>query len=128
VSAPATITSFGTLDTFQSWSDGKPATHQVAPPVNITATYQTSYSLIVSSTAGGTVQVSPSPNASGYYNAGTVVTVTAKPASGYTFTGWAGNLSGTANPQQLTINQPEAVRANFAGIVAPSVVLPSRYR
>jgi hypothetical protein len=62
----------------------------------------------VSPAGGGTI----SP-ASGWYNSGTVVTVSATANSGYQFTGFSGDLSGTTTPQNLTMNGPKSVTANF---------------
>ena len=64
--------------------------------------------------AGGSVTLSP---AGGNYASGTVVSVTANPAIGYAFSGFSGDLSGTANPGSLTVNGPKSVVANF--VTAP---------
>lgn len=66
--------------------------------------------LTASPAAGGTVTANP--NASSYI-AGTVVTLTATAASGYTFAGWSGAVSGTATTTTVTINSNLAVTANF---------------
>lgn len=50
----------------------------------------------------------------GYYVRGTSVQITASPAVGYRFTGFSGALSGTANPQTLTMSGPTTVTATFA--------------
>jgi hypothetical protein len=67
---------------------------------------------------GGTVTIDPDlPK----YPHHTVVTLTATPAVGYTFTGWSGDLSGTANPATLEtqgdIYRYIDVVANFAPTV-----------
>ena len=49
----------------------------------------------------------------GIYNTGTVVTVTASPNSGYTFTNWSGDLTGSVNPTTITINGNKIATANF---------------
>ncbi|HYD43124.1 MAG TPA: pectate lyase, partial [Anaeromyxobacter sp.] len=49
------------------------------------------------------------------YAAGTVVSVTAIPASGATFTGWSGAASGAANPIAITMDAAKALTANFSG-------------
>lgn len=64
--------------------------------------------------AGGSVTLSP---AGGNYASGTVVSVTANPAIGFAFSGFSGDLSGTANPGSLTVNGPKSVVANF--VTAP---------
>ncbi len=47
------------------------------------------------------------------YPAGTVVRLTAVPASGYSFTGWTGCFTSSYNPVDLTINGSLSVVANF---------------
>lgn len=47
------------------------------------------------------------------YEHGTVVELTANPAEGYTFVEWKGDLSGTENPQQITIDQAKEITAVF---------------
>ena len=60
------------------------------------------------------------PNQSSYAS-GTSVTLQATPNSGYTFTGWSGDLTGTTNPATLTMNSNKSVTANFAAV--PSYTL-----
>lgn len=67
-------------------------------------------SITASPAAGGTVTTNP--NASSY-TAGTVVTLTATAASGYTFSGWSGAASGTSTTTTVTVNSNIAVTANF---------------
>ena len=50
---------------------------------------------------------------SGWYNAGAVVAVSAAANSGYQFSGFSGALSGSTTPQNLTLNAPAGVTANF---------------
>jgi uncharacterized repeat protein (TIGR02543 family) len=47
------------------------------------------------------------------YVSGSVVTITPSAASGWTFTGWTGDLSGSANPAQITMTGDKAVTATF---------------
>ncbi|WP_174819951.1 InlB B-repeat-containing protein, partial [Paenibacillus koleovorans] len=68
----------------------------------------TNYNLTVQATNG---TVTPS---GGTYSSGTVVTLTATPNAGYTFTGWSGDLSGSANPATITMNGNKTVTANFS--------------
>ena len=53
------------------------------------------------------------------YLPGTVVTLTATPASGSTFAGWSGACSGTGTCQ-ITMSQAQAVTATFATTLAPA--------
>ena len=73
----------------------------------------TTYSLTVIAT-NGTVTKSPSAAA---YASGTVVSLTAVPATGYQFTGWSGDLTGSANPASITMNSAKNVTANFTAIL-----------
>ncbi|MBI1898179.1 MAG: hypothetical protein HYS04_16840, partial [Acidobacteria bacterium] len=75
----------------------------------------------VSPSGGGTI----SP-ASGWYNSGAVVTVSATANPGYQFSGFSGSLSGMANPQNLTITGTSSVTANFQAVSVPDFSLLSR--
>jgi pectate lyase len=68
------------------------------------------FALTTSVSGSGTV--ARNPNAA-TYPAGTVVTLTATPATGFTFAGWSGDLSGSANPNQIVMNADRSVTANF---------------
>jgi len=87
-------------------------------PRTVTVNWTTQYELVTtaSPSAGGTITRSPG---AAWYNSGTVVRLTAVANTGYLFINWSGNLSGTTNPQNLTMNGPKSVTANFA--VAPPV-------
>jgi len=67
-------------------------------------------SLTASPAAGGSITASPSASS---YASGTVVTLTATPASGYTFTGWSGGASGTSASTTVTITANTSVTATF---------------
>jgi hypothetical protein len=80
--------------------------------------------LSVTASGSGTVTSSPSgidcgAACSAIYPAGTVVTLTATPASGWTFTGWTSGCTGTA-PCVLAANGSVAVNANFAAVPTPA--------
>ena len=47
------------------------------------------------------------------YNSGTVVELTAIPSSGWGFKEWTGDLTGTDNPVQITIDKAKTVKAVF---------------
>ena len=62
----------------------------------------------------------------GWFDAGTSAVITAIPASNYQFTGFAGDLTGTNNPQSLLIDGPKSVTANFSVVnVATTTTLAS---
>ncbi|MDO6388675.1 malectin domain-containing carbohydrate-binding protein [Pontibacter sp. BT731] len=73
----------------------------------------TNYSLTTSTTGNGSVGRSPDQS---NYTAGTEVTLTATPASGYTFAGWSGDASGTTNPLTLTMNSNKNITATFTAV------------
>ena len=81
----------------------------VTPPV----TY--SLSVGVSPSGGGSVSVSP---AGGEYDPGTQVTLTAAPASGYSFVNWTGDVSTVADVNSasavISMDDDYSFTANFA--------------
>jgi len=66
--------------------------------------------LTLNTTGSGSVMLNPP---GGEYNPGTVVTLTATPATGFEFSGWSGDLSGSNNPATLTMNSNKTVTAIF---------------
>jgi len=64
----------------------------------------------VASVGLGTVTLNPP---GGVYNAGTVVTLTASPAAGWEFNDWSGDLSGSTNPETITVDADKNVTATF---------------
>jgi uncharacterized repeat protein (TIGR02543 family) len=106
--------------TFTGWSGGARGTSTtttVTMNANTTVTASftngtSTYTLttVVSPTAGGTITRSPNATT---YTAGTVVTLTATPASGYSFSSWSGGASGTSTTTTVTMNANTSVTANF---------------
>jgi len=90
-----------------NWSGGGAISHTVAPTTNktYTATFTTQYYLTMTHGTGGTV----SPT-SGWKNSGVTVSISATPASGYSFNSWTGtgtgSYSGTNNPASITMGGP----------------------
>jgi hypothetical protein len=110
----------GTQYVFLSWSDGGSQGHTISAPsssTTYTANFTTQYSLTtsVNPPEGGTV----TPSGMNWYNSGQTVSVLAIPSSGYTFSSWSGDLSGSANPASLLMNGPKNVTANFSVEVVP---------
>ncbi len=104
------------------WSDSGTISHSVTTPstaTTYTANFQTQYLLTtaVNPSAGGTI----SPGTE-YVNPGTQASVSATANSGYQFLGFSGALSGTTNPQTVTVNAPAAVTANFGLITQTSLM------
>ncbi|MCB9088786.1 MAG: hypothetical protein H6628_10805 [Calditrichae bacterium] len=69
------------------------------------------YTLSTATVGSGSITVDPSGS---IFDSSAVVTLTALPGPGYTFTGWSGDLSGTLNPQTLTMDFHKSVTATFA--------------
>ncbi len=70
----------------------------------------TNYTLNVSTQGSGAVTKNPT-NAS--YPSGVVVTLTATPANGWYFDHWSGDLAGTNNPVNVTMNSNLVITGNF---------------
>jgi hypothetical protein len=109
--------SAGTRYLWSNWSDGGAISHSVtapASPITYTATFDTYYlvTMGVSPFGAGSISANPS-SADGYFNSGSVVEFTATPNAGCQFANWSGDLTGTANPQTLSMSAPRSVTANF---------------
>ncbi len=104
--------------TFANWTEGgvsisTSATYQLAPLVanrTLVANFLiNTYTLTVNATNG---TVAKNPNQS-IFNYGSTVLLTATASTGYIFTGWSGNASGSANPLSVTMDQNKTITANF---------------
>ena len=80
----------------------------------------TQYNLTTNVVGSGSINLNP---AGGTYSEGTVVTLTATPAAGFEFSGWSGDLSGSANPAALTMNANKTVTAIFTEVQATQFTL-----
>jgi hypothetical protein len=105
----------GTRAVFASWSDAGSISHSItvsASPLVITGNFTTQHQLTTVAGTGGTV----TPAAGSFFDAGTVVNVTATPNSGFNFVNWTGPV---ANPNAaattVTMSAPSTVTANFSG-------------
>jgi GH25 family lysozyme M1 (1,4-beta-N-acetylmuramidase) len=76
-----------------------------------------SYTLLPTVIGNGLLSIEPQTKS---YPAGSTVTVTAKPAAGWEFTGWSGGIAGTANPLALTMNANKSFLATFKKSVDPN--------
>ena len=100
-----------------NWSDGGAASHTIVVigrSATYTAAFTTQYLLTTSVFPASAGSLAVSPASSGYYNAGTNVVLTASPSVGYQFSNWSGDLSGSTNPQSITMNAPHKVTADFS--------------
>lgn len=77
---------------------------------NITATFEIvpTYSLTTNVVGNGSV----TPE-SGTFSEGEAVSITATATAGYVFTGWSGDVSGTANPVNVTMDANKNITATF---------------
>ncbi|MCX7985140.1 MAG: carbohydrate-binding protein [Bacteroidetes bacterium] len=81
------------------------------------------YKLTISTIGRGTVRKYPDAL---YYDAGTVVTITAIPHSTSAFKSWSGDVSGMENPVTLVMNSNKSVIAIFQSLIASTIfVSPS---
>src|SRR5581483_6930335 len=117
--APSPQIGAGTKYTFDNWSDGGAQAHQIliSPALTTeTANFNTSYLLTTAANpaAGGTVSISADQTGdNGYYPAGTNITLTPNPATGYVFSNWTGTTSSSSNPLKFAMNGPISETANF---------------
>ena len=77
--------------------------------VDVTLTKKT-YTLTVNTVGEGTVTKNPDKAT---YNHGEVVQLAANPAENWIFTGWSGDLTGSTNPANITMNSNKTVIASF---------------
>lgn len=111
----------GTRYVYASWSDSGAQSHSITAPssaTTYTATFTTQYQLTTSSNPAPGGIITP---ATTWLNAGTVQAVSAAANSGYQFSGFTGALSGTTNPQNLTMNAAATVTANFSVVSVSDV-------
>jgi uncharacterized repeat protein (TIGR02543 family) len=88
-----------------------------------TAAGGTQYTLATSVSPSGAGSVTANPSQSGYPS-GTQVVLTAASNAGYTFSGWSGGASGTANPLTVTMTGNLSVTANFSAGAQPTNIAP----
>jgi hypothetical protein len=114
-----TLTAYPASDwSFSGWSGGATGsslttTISMNSDINIMAVFtqiETYYTLNMSTNGSGTI--SKSPNLSSYAS-GTIVTLTAAPASAWSFTGWSGDASGSSLSTTVSMNANKNVTAVF---------------
>jgi uncharacterized repeat protein (TIGR02543 family) len=112
---------------FNGWSGACAGTgtcgFTVTGAMNVTATFTTVYTLSVSRSGNGSIAGTPNGefstlidcgrSCSAKFQNGKMVTLTATPAAGVTFTGWTGACSGTVPTCNVTIAADTKVQANF---------------
>jgi len=109
----------GTKTTLTSWSTGDTTASigVVAPTTGITytATFATQYLLTTSANPSSEGSIS----AGGFIDAGTTTSVKATATSSYMLKNFSGDLTGSTNPQNLLMNGPKNVVANFGAAFSP---------
>jgi len=117
-----TVTAVPSLGyTFTNWTEGvtvvsSNAGYQLNMAGNKTlvANFAISAYTLGVTAVNGTVAKTPNQPT---YNSGAIVTLTATPATGYTFTSWSGDATGSTNPLSVTMNANKNITANFTAIV-----------
>src|SRR5439155_4005200 len=71
--------------------------------------------------SSGTVSKNPDQAT---YAPGSTVTLTATPATGYAFSNWSGDASGTTNPLTVTVAANKSITANFVGYQVTVAIAP----
>jgi hypothetical protein len=115
----------GTRAVFSSWSNGGAISQTItvgASPLAITGNFTTQHQLTTVAGTGGTV----SPASGSFFDAGTVVNVTATANSGFSFANWSGPVANaTAAATTVTMSAPATVTANFSALIGVTVNVPA---
>ena len=104
---------------FQSWSGASGTTTTASVVMNsdksVTANFiKKKYTLTTSVEGEGTITEKViKAGAATDYNSGTIVELTATPSAEWLFLEWSGDLTGTDNPKQITIDKAKTVKAVF---------------
>jgi hypothetical protein len=111
---------------FTGWSPGGSLDDPTAPATTVTLnqdlTITASFSpatALLTTLATGSGQVT----GAGTYPLHALATVAAVPAAGERFTGWQGDLAGTANPASLVMDGPRTVTGVFAGLLGQTITV-----
>jgi len=94
-------------------------TENLVIEANFTEVPTVQYDLTVNMSGSGSVTLNPP---GGTYNEGTVVELTATADTGWEFTGWSGDASGSVNPLTMVVDADKYVTAVFVADSAPPVI------
>lgn len=109
----ATIRALAYDSAYLSWAEAAPITVQIWPI----------YPLAATTPGGGSLSFSPVPYSGGnLFVSNTAVTVTAIPASGWSFLGWLGDASGSSPVATVLMNRDMAVEALFGTTIGTNVL------
>lgn len=115
--------SFAGFSTADKQSADNPATFEVTDGMEITAYFvddaATTYTISVDDYNGSIILDPPGFT----YAENTVVTVTAVPDDSYNFSGWTGDLTGTTNPESITMTADVSIGADFMSASAFTLTL-----
>tara|TARA_R110000787_G_scaffold147290_1_gene260988 strand:- start:2855 stop:4588 length:1734 start_codon:yes stop_codon:yes gene_type:complete len=116
----ATITATPAAEyVFQSWSGATGSSSStslvMSSDKSVTANFvKKKYTLTTSVEGEGTItEKIIKAGAATDYNSGTIVELTATPSAEWLFVEWKGDLTGTDNPKQITIDKAKTVKAVF---------------
>jgi hypothetical protein len=122
----ATITAAASSEyVFQSWSGATGSTNSTSVVMNsdksVTANFvKKKYALTTTVEGEGTVSEKViKAGAATDYNSGTIVELTAVPSGEWQFIEWKGDLTGSENPKEITIDKAKNVTAVFVEIQYP---------
>lgn len=87
--------------------------NQMAFATTPTCTYVVVKTYTLTTSVVGSGALTPT---GGTYDEGSTATLTATPASGYLFSGWSGDASGSTNPLSITMSANKTITATFTKI------------
>ena len=101
---------------FTGWSGNmtgitNPASVTINANKNVTANFAINTYSLTTNAVNGSVLWNPNQ---ALYDSNSTVQLTAVPATGYHFTNWSGDLTGTTNPATVTMSASKTITANFA--------------
>ncbi|MFA5102306.1 MAG: cohesin domain-containing protein [Candidatus Thermoplasmatota archaeon] len=110
---------------FNSWSgdlagNTNPISITIHGNKSVTAHF-TSNQCTLTITINGSGTITKSPNQP-TYDYGQVVTINAVPTTGWAFSSWTGDLTGSQNPTTITMNGNKAVVAHFEDTLPPQIL------
>ena len=112
--------SYNSRYAFSSWSDAGAQSHTIQVPASSAGYVATLTPQFAPATnfsyppCGGSASLAPaSPTGDGFYPTGQSLQFTATPDADWTFAGWTYDLTGSANPANLTADDETLVFANF---------------